>query len=128
MFHARWQKKQQQSINELTSRFGCKDSWFKFIFETAVKWSVTKAFHIGAPCNLKLLFGGGFVVGEAYDPFNSDPGGGGGGVFFLFLHFLTLLCSFRLSAQTLEMGESFLLTRTGKMLTLFLVTQWEDMT
>lgn len=90
MFHARWQKKQQQSINELTSRFGCKDSWFKFIFETAVKWSVTKAFHIGAPCNLKLLFGGGFVVGEAYDPFNSDPGGGG--AFFNPFVFIPAVC------------------------------------
>lgn len=62
-------------IKQLTSRFGWKDSWFKFIFEAPVKWSVTKAFDMEAPCNLKLLFGGGFVVGEAYDPSNSNPWG-----------------------------------------------------
>lgn len=62
-------------IKQLTSRFGCKDSWFKFIFEAPAKWSVTKAFDMEAPCNLKLLFSGGFWVGEAYDPFNSNPWG-----------------------------------------------------
>lgn len=62
-----------QISEQLTSLLGCKDSWFKFIFETPVKLSVTKAFGMEAPSNLKLLYGGGLVVGEAYDPFNSNP-------------------------------------------------------
>lgn len=48
-----------------------------------MKLSETKAFGMEAPSNVKLLFGGGLVVGEAYDPFNSNPRrqcGGGGGV------------------------------------------------
>lgn len=34
---------------------------------------MTNAFNMEAPCNLKLLFSIGLVVGEAYDPFNSNP-------------------------------------------------------
>lgn len=71
-----------QISKQLTSLLGCKDSWFQLIFETPVKLSVTKAFGMEAPSNLKLLDGGGLAVGEAYDPFNSNPQGsvGGGGL------------------------------------------------
>lgn len=34
---------------------------------------MTNAFNMEAQSNLKLLFSGGFVVGETYDPFNSNP-------------------------------------------------------
>lgn len=70
---------------------------------------MTKAFDMEAPCNLKLLSSGGFVVGEAYDPFNSNPCvcvGGGGVLFNPFV-----------SVQTLESVESFLLSRTEMILT-----------
>lgn len=84
---------------------------------------MTKAFGMEAPSNLKLLYGGGLVVGEAYDPFNSNPKGsgggvGGGGAFNPFGFVPAGLI------RTLEMEERFLPSRTVITLISFKYTQW----